>query len=34
MRDIRHLESISRGRAIPLPIISHIRESNEYQANR
>ena len=32
MRDIKHMESISRGRAIPLPIITHIRESNEYQA--
>lgn len=32
MRDIKHMESIARGRAIPLPIITHIRESNEYQA--
>lgn len=29
MRDIKHLESISRGRGMALPIITHIRESNE-----
>ena len=29
MRDIKHLESIARGRGLKLPIITHIRESNE-----